>query len=146
MERYRKAPGQALVETALLLPLLFVTCAGLLQLVFLIYTQMHLQHTASRLAALRSTGASRTALLTELYRRRSKGPGWGFLDVSSLSIRENPIQSWRHYPGIATLRTPGNLVTVSLTYRFFPRLIFRWVRKTGAFAERPQAIRLAGES
>ena len=145
MRNLRDIHGQSLAETALLMPLVLLTLVGLFQLMFLIFTQIKLQQSASQLAYKSSVHASRVELTTDITQAGQNQP-WGIIDTMNSHFRKSQIDGWQSYPGISTLDSPGMLTTVDLQFRFYACFLFRWVHSVSSHSELPLEPQAPGDT
>jgi hypothetical protein len=145
LRNLREYKGQSLVEYALLLPLICFTLAGLLQLFFLIWTQMHFQQAAARVAYQTGIRVPKIEITTELTQNSQSPLPWGYFDPINTKSRTLTLAGWQAYTGVATLDKPATLATIDLTYRFFPRFLFRWVHSATAHCEFPMEPQIWGD-
>ena len=105
--------GQALVETALLLPIVFLTLALLLQLALLMFLHVKLQGSSLRLARHLALGqpplVAEAGTLAE-FRRDGR---WGFLMPKSA---RRDLPEWRTYKGKGTASEKNCLAVADLTW------------------------------
>jgi Flp pilus assembly protein TadG len=99
----RNRRGQALVELALVVPVLLALVFGIVEFGRLFSAYMTIQHAAREGARLGVLGATDAEIASRVY---ANSPT---LDPALLSVTVSP--------GI-TLRTPGSIMTVSVAYSF----------------------------
>ncbi|OGS70228.1 MAG: hypothetical protein A2Y96_00535 [Firmicutes bacterium RBG_13_65_8] len=99
----RNRRGQALVELALVIPVLLALVLGIVEFGRLFSAYMTIQHAAREGARLGVLGATDAEILSRVY---ANSPT---LDLAQLSVTVSP--------GF-TLRTPGSILTVSVAYSF----------------------------
>ncbi len=102
MEARERKNGQAMVETALVLPLVLLILLGIAQFGLIINAQLTLQNSAREAARLGATGVGDQAVTGRVYSTAS------ILDPSRFNITVTPVES---------SRTQGSNITVRVNYQ-----------------------------
>ncbi len=112
----RNKMGQAMVEMALLLPLVLVILACMLQLLLVIHMHMKLHRSALMMAEQLAMGQSvpvlKAAALVE-YRHTLR---WG---IPIPSVRTEKLEPWRKYNGYKTATATNCMAVAELSYPLF---------------------------
>lgn len=111
--------GQSLVETALLLPIVFLTLALFLQLLLVVFMQMNLQRSAARVAHRLALGQPSWRAVAPEMAVYGRALRWGRPAPGRFGGRSVPLEGWKPYPG-PLAATPKNCLAIAdLSYQLF---------------------------
>ena len=119
MDKRTQTHGQALVETALALPVLGLALAAAALLIAYGHNLICLQLMAGK-AARRMTAETPTLIPVALPH-----PLWGRVTVPSQRRTEQQLDPWRPFQGLATtVQAPGHLMSIQIKSQISPGLGF----------------------
>jgi hypothetical protein len=109
MANNQRNRGQAIVEMALLIPLVFVLLACMLQILLVIHLHMKMQHSAVMMAQTIAFGQKQILAEPAILAYYGNSLRWG---IPLAHSETPPLTAWRHYKGVDTA-TENNCMAVS---------------------------------